>query len=274
VSRIDATFAALRARGETALLPYLAVGFPSRGETADLGIELVRAGADGLELGIPFSDPLADGATLQRVSEEALRAGVTIEDAFAAARALRAAVDVPLVYMSYYNPVHRRGLAAFCVGAAAVGVDGLIVPDLPLEEAEPLRAACSAAGMALITMVAPTTPEARVDASCARGQGFIYCVSLVGVTGARSGLAADLPEFLARLRRRTSLPIVVGFGISQPAHVASVGRYADGAIVGSALVDLLERAPLDERYAAARRYVAELKAACRPSVPGTPKSRE
>jgi tryptophan synthase alpha chain len=263
VSRLDATFAALRAREEAALLPYLAVGFPEPGATAEVAIELVRAGADGLELGIPFSDPLADGATLQRVCQQALDAGFRLDDAFETARTIRAAVDVPIVFMSYYNPVQRRGVERFCRDAADAGADGLIVPDLPPEETEPLRAACRVRGLALVTMLAPTTPEDRMAAACALAEGFIYCVSVVGVTGARASLADDLPGFLARVRAHTDVPLVVGFGISRPEHVATVREHADGAIVASALVDLLERTPPAARLEAARQYVRELKAACR-----------
>lgn len=263
MSRIDAMFRVLAARRETALLPYLTVGYPSRGATAPLALALVRAGADGLELGLPFSDPLADGATLQRACQRALDAGFRLDDAFETARRLRAETEVPLVFMSYYNPVQHRGLDRFASEAAAAGADGLIVPDLPPEEAGLLRAACHRAGLVLITMLAPTTPDERMAAACAEAEGFIYCVSLVGVTGARASLSEDLPAFLARVRRHTALPLVVGFGISRPEHVATVGRYAEGAIVASALADLLERRPDAERAAAAAEFVRSLKAACR-----------
>jgi tryptophan synthase alpha chain len=264
MSRLDGLFARLRARQEAALLPYLTVGYPSAAQTVPLGLELLRAGADGLELGIPFSDPLADGVTLQAVSQRVLVAGGTVEDAFRAARALRARTEAPLVFMSYYNPVQRRGTGAFCEAAAASGADGLIVPDLPPEEARPLREACRTSGLALIPMVAPGTPPERLRAACADAEGFVYCVALQGVTGARSDLAGDLPAFLERVRACTTAPLVVGFGISRPEHVASVRRYADGVIVASALVDLLERTSEPERLAAAARYVGSLKAAARP----------
>jgi len=263
MSRLEALFARLRARQEAAILPYLTVGYPRADETVPLGLELLRAGADGLELGIPFSDPLADGVTLQVVSQRALEAGGTVDDAFATARALRAQVAAPLVFMSYYNPVQRRGLGPFCEAAAVSGADGLIVPDLPPEEAGPLHAACRAHGLALIPMVAPSTPPERLRAACATVEGFVYCVALQGVTGARSSLEADLPAFLERVRACTAAPLVVGFGISRPEHVASVRQHADGAIVASALVDLIERTPAPERLAVAARYVAELKVAAR-----------
>jgi tryptophan synthase alpha chain len=266
VRRIEATFAALRARGETALLPYLSVGYPGRGETAALAVELLRAGADGLELGIPFSDPLADGATLQRVNQQSLDAGFRLADAFATAREIRAASEAPIVFMSYYNPVQRHGVEAFCAAAAAAGADGLVVPDLPVEEAEPLRATCAHNGLQLVTMLAPTTPDGRMAAACTRAEGFIYCVSVVGVTGARASLAEDLPEFLGRVRQHTSVPLVVGFGIARPEHVAAVVGQADGAIVASALVDLLTGVAPAERAAVAARYIRDMKEACRGTV--------
>jgi tryptophan synthase alpha chain len=262
LSRIAETFGALRARREIALLPYLTVGFPSVEATVELGAAIVRAGADGLELGIAFSDPLADGATLQRASQQALDHGVRLADAFEVVRRLRAAVSVPLVFMSYYNPVQRHGVERFCALAAQAGADGLIVPDLPAEEAAPLQAACDAVGLSLIAMVAPTTPDDRIAAACADASGFIYCVALVGVTGARASLADDLPVFLDRVRKCAQVPLVVGFGISRPEHVAALAGSADGAIVASALADLIDRTPPEERVAAAGRYVAELKAAC------------
>jgi tryptophan synthase alpha chain len=263
VSRIDATFARLRARGETALLPYLSVGFPDRGETAALALELLRAGADGLELGIPFSDPLADGATLQRVNQRSLDAGFRLADAFATAREIRAATDAPIVFMSYFNPVQRRGIESFCAEAAAADVDGLIVPDLPAEESAPLRQTCARHGLQLITMLAPTTPDSRLAAACASAEGFVYCVSVVGVTGARSALADELPVFLGRVRQHTRVPLVVGFGIARPEHVAAVAEHADGVIVASALVDLLQDVPTAVRATTARQYVRDMKAAGR-----------
>jgi tryptophan synthase alpha chain len=262
VKRLERQFAALRGRGELALLPYVSIGFPSRELTAELAIELVRAGADGLELGIPFSDPLADGVTLQRVSHEALEAGITLADAFGTARTVRASTEAPLIFMSYYNPIQRRGLGQFCAAAAEAGIDGLIVPDLPLEETNPLREACAATGLALILMVAPTTPASRLAATCAKAEGFIYCVSLIGVTGARQALAQQVPALLARVRAYTSLPLVVGFGISRPEHVAALSSVADGAIVASALADLLEKAAPDQRLRAGAEYIRSLKAAC------------
>lgn len=262
--RIDATFAALRARGEKALLPYLSVGFPEPGQTAALALALLRAGADGLELGIPFSDPLADGATLQRVNQRSLDTGFRLGDAFATARAIRAESSAPIVFMSYYNPVQHRGVDAFCAEAAAAGVDGLIIPDLPVEEAGPLQTTCAHHGLQLITMVAPTSPDSRLAAACASAEGFIYCVSVVGVTGARAAVADELPPFLGRVRQHSAAPLVVGFGIARPEHVAAIAPHADGAIVASALVDLLADVPPAQRSPVAARFIREMKAACSP----------
>jgi tryptophan synthase alpha chain len=274
VSRIDTMFRGLRERGEKALLPYVSVGFPARGETAALALELLRAGADGIELGIPFSDPLADGATLQRVNQESLKAGFRLVDAFATARAIRDGSAAPIVFMSYYNPVQHAGVEQFCAEAAAAGVDGLIIPDLPVEEADALRAACVSSGLQLITMVAPTSPDSRLAAACARAEGFVYCVSVVGVTGARAGLAEELPSFLDRVRRYAVVPLVVGFGIARPEHVTAIAPYADGAIVASALVDLLADKPPAERLAVVSRYIREMKAACAPADTAAKSSRQ
>jgi tryptophan synthase alpha chain len=239
-----------------------------------LALELLRAGADGLELGIPFSDPLADGATLQRVNQRSLDAGFRLADAFATARAVRASSEAPLVFMSYYNPVQRGGVDAFCAEAAAAGVDGLIIPDLPVEEADSLRATCARRGLQLITMVAPTSPDSRLASACARAEGFVYCVSVVGVTGARAAVADELPTFLGRVREHCAVPLVVGFGIARPEHIAAIAPYADGAIVASALVDLLvDQAPA-ERAAVATQYIREMKGACRPQpAPAEPRER-
>ena len=274
MSRIDDTFAALRARGEKALLPYLSVGFPATGETAALALELLRAGADGLELGNPFSDPLADGATLQRVNQRSLAAGFRLTDAFATARAIRVGSDAPIVFMSYFNPVQRGGVEHFCEQAAAAGVDGLIIPDLPVEEAELLRGVCASSGLQLVPMVAPTSPDSRLAASCDRAEGFIYCVSVVGVTGARAALADELPAFLRRVRQHSAAPLVVGFGIARPEHVAAISAHADGVIVASALVDLLADVPAADRSVVAARFIREMKAACQPQgSPATPLER-
>jgi tryptophan synthase alpha chain len=204
---------------------------------------MARQGADLIELGIPFSDPLADGATVQRASHAALEAGVTVTKCLSVAAEARRSNEVPLLFMSYYNPIHRYGLERFAADAAAAGVDGLIVPDLPPEEARDIKAACDDAGIDLIFLLAPTSTDERVRRVVEVASGFIYCVSLVGVTGARSDIGTSAQELVERVRNYTDLPLVVGFGIGRPEQVAQVTSFADGAVVGSALVNLMESHP-------------------------------
>ncbi|MBK9942702.1 MAG: tryptophan synthase subunit alpha [Kouleothrix sp.] len=260
MSRIAETFARLRADGRTALMPYLMIGFPERDSVLELAPALAAAGADLFELGVPFSDPLADGATIQRASERALANGVRLEFCLSTVAQLRArGLTTPLVLMGYVNPFLRYGLARFVADAAAAGVDGLIIPDLPPEEAAECQALCQAAGLDLIFFVAPTTPDARIAEIAAQASGFIYCVSLTGVTGARRELWDGLPGFLERVRRHTSLPLVVGFGISSAAHVRQVGTLADGAIIASALINQIEQADPAQRTDAAATFLREIQ---------------
>jgi tryptophan synthase alpha chain len=241
VSRLAATFEALRARRERALIPYFAAGDPSLAVTRQLVVEAAKRGADVVELGIPFSDPLADGPVIQRATQRALAAGVTVTRVLELVREIRAETPVPLVFMTYYNPVLAFGLEPFCRAAAGAGADGLIVVDLPPEEAGPLRAAAEPAGLDLIHLVAPTSTPERMRRIARASGGFIYLVSLTGVTGERSELPADLVQHLRALRAITTKPICVGFGIGTPEQAGLVGRAADGVAVGSAIVRLVER---------------------------------
>ncbi|WP_322487255.1 tryptophan synthase subunit alpha [Chloroflexus sp.] len=262
MSRIAETFARLRSEGRIALMPYLTIGFPERESTLELVPALEAAGASLFELGVPFSDPLADGTTIQRATQRALEHGVTMADCLATVAELRARkVAAPLLLMGYYNPLLRYGLEQACTDLAAAGGDGWIIPDLPLEEAADLRQIAAAHQLDLIMFIAPTTPPARIAQIVTHASGFIYIVSLTGVTGARQALAGNLAELIATVRQQTDLPLVVGFGISQPAHVADVARIADGAIVGSALIDRLERLSPAERVTGAAAYVRELLSA-------------
>lgn len=258
IARIEQAFARAKARGTVALLPYAPVGYPSLEATHAIVQALAEAGADLIELGVPFSDPLADGATVQRATHAALEAGVNFDRCLETVAGLRPLVETPLIFMGYFNPFHRRGVARSVAECAAAGVDGLIIPDLPPEEAEELAAACRAEDVALIFLVAPTSSEARLAQVGAAGSGFLYCVSLAGVTGARNSLPPDLAAYLARVRRHTALPLVVGFGLSTAEHVAAAGRVADGAAIGSALIDHIERAPGHEA-AAARDFLHGLQ---------------
>lgn len=265
MSRIEAAFDRLRVKGEAALIPYLMTGYPSMAATRELLYALVRAGADLVELGIPFSDPLADGATLQRAGYRALRAGASPRGALDLVASVRAEVDVPIVLMSYYNPVLRMGDERFASAAGAAGVDGIIVPDLPVEESAALGDSCRAAGVDLVGMVAPTSPDHRVVLTCNRASGFVYCVSLKGVTGARGALPRDAEALVGRVKRATRLPAVVGFGISTPEQVSAITSFADGAVVASALTDEIDRES-HRATDAAGEFVAALKAACRKRI--------
>ncbi len=254
MTRLAETFSSLRRRGERALVPYFTAGDPSLEVTRQLVLEAARRGADIVELGVPFSDPLADGPVIQRASARALAAGVSLPRVLELARELRGETAVPIVLLTYYNPLHAFGLKAFAHGAAEAGVDGVIVADLPPEEAGPLVTEAQAAGLDLIHLVAPTSPPDRMRLIARRSRGFIYFVSLTGVTGARATLPPDLAEHLRQLRAVTTKPICVGFGISTPEQVAAVAPYADGVIVGSALVRLVET------YAGTDRLVPEVGA--------------
>jgi tryptophan synthase alpha chain len=259
MSRIGPALAAAREQGRTALAPFLTIGYPELAALPGLVKALVEGGADMLELGVPFSDPLADGATIQRANFVALRHGVTTSACLEAVRRLRAqGLEVPVLLMGYYNPILAYGPEAFAADAAAAGVDGLIVVDLPPEEAGPLQEACRARGLDLVYLLAPTSTAERVALVARQASGFVYCVSVTGVTGARSSLPPELPAFVEGVRRQTTLPLAVGFGISRREHVEAVGRIAEVAIVGSALIDVIEASPAREREARVRAYVEVL----------------
>jgi tryptophan synthase alpha chain len=260
MSHIAATFETMRRAGRTALMPYLTMGYPQRDSALALVPALVEAGADLIELGVPFSDPLADGATIQAAAQRALDDGMTLSLCLEQAAALRAqGVSVPFVLMGYYNPIFQMGMERFARRAVAAGVDGVIVPDLPPEESDDLRAALHAQGIDLIFLLSPTSDGERGQFVAGRSSGFLYLVSLTGVTGARDHLPPDLESFVARARTLTTLPLAVGFGIGTPAQAAQVARVADGVIVGSALIRALGAS--DDPVDAARAFVAGLRAA-------------
>jgi tryptophan synthase alpha chain len=240
-SRLDATFATLRARRERALVAYFTAGDPSLAITRRLVVEAARRGADVIELGIPFSDPLADGPVIQRATQRALAAGVTLPRVLELVREMRGEVSAPLVFLTYYNPILAFGLKAFCRTSVEAGIDGVIVADLPPEEAGPLRAEAVTAGLDLVHLVAPTSTPERMRTIARASEGFIYMVSLTGVTGERAGVAPDLAQQLRALRAITTKPVCVGFGIGTPEQAALAGKAADGVIVGSAIVRLVEQ---------------------------------
>ena len=258
LERIQSVFAQAKAEGRAVFMPYHAMGYPDRARTLEVIKVLSANGAGLFEIGIPHSDPLADGPTVQTATYTALTQGTTVRDCLAMCRELRAAgVDQPFCAMTYYNPLFAYGIQHFVDDAVASGIDGLIVPDLPPEESEELEAACRKADLATIYLLAPTSTEERIRFVASHCTGFIYMVSVTGITGARTELPPDLAEFVARVRRHTKLPLAVGFGIGTGAQAAAVAGIADGVIVGSALV---KAAGSDHGVAQVGSLAAELAA--------------
>ncbi len=242
-NRLTKALAEMRARNRRALIPYVMAGDPTRQATEQLVEILVAAGADVVELGVPFSDPIADGPVNQRAGLRAMAHGMGLRPALDLVARLRERASVPLVFMTYYNLVLRYGLERFCRDAAGAGLDGLIVADLPPEEGGELVAASRRVDLATIFLLAPTSTEERIRVVAAASTGFVYCVSRTGVTGARDELPEGVRELVLRIREQTATPICVGFGISRPEQVREVAAVADGVIVGSALVKMIEDAP-------------------------------
>jgi tryptophan synthase alpha chain len=262
-SRLAAAFARLRGEGRPGLVTYTTAGDPDLPRSGEILKALDRAGADVLEVGVPFSDPLADGPVIQRATERALAAGGSLPRTLDLLRSLRGSINAPIVIFSYANPLLRMGIERFAAAAADAGVDGVLVLDLPIEEAGEFRGVLAGAGLDTIFLLSPTTTEARIGKAAELGRGFLYGISRLGVTGARDQVASGAEALVRRIRSQTSLPVALGFGISRPEHVAEVGAYADAAVVGSALVALIAEAgqsrDLIERVEA---YVRELKSAC------------
>jgi tryptophan synthase alpha chain len=242
MSRLDDTFAGLRARGETGLVTYVTAGDPDLRRSATVLGALDRAGADVIEVGVPFSDPVADGPVIERAAGRARAAGGTLLSTLDLVGGIRRSIRAPLVLFSYYNPLLAMGERRFLERAAAAGVDGVLVLDLPIEEAGTFSAMAAAVAIDVIFLLSPTTTDRRIDAASSLGRGFLYVISRLGVTGARDTLAEDAPALVARVRSRTTLPVAVGFGLSTPEHVRQVGGWADAAVVGSALVSVVEAA--------------------------------
>jgi tryptophan synthase alpha chain len=239
MSRIDETFARLRAEGRTGLVTYVTAGDPDLERSADVIRALDRGGVDVVELGVPFSDPLADGPVIQRATERALAAGTTLSRVLDMAASLRPTIHVPFVLFTYANPVVRMGIDTFARRAASAGIDGVLVLDLPPEEAVESQAAFTAAGLDTIFLLSPTTSTPRIRRAAALGSGFLYGISRLGVTGVRSDVADSAEALSARVRAETDRPLALGFGFSTPAHVRAVGAWADAAVVGSALVQVV-----------------------------------
>ncbi len=262
--RIASMFAAARERGEAALVTYLMAGDPDLATAKAAALACADGGADLIEIGMPFSDPIADGPTIQRAAERALAGGTNIASALALAAHVRARSPVRLALMGYLNPVLSYGLARFFADAARAGVDAVILPDLPPEEAGDLRRAADAAGVRTVFLLAPTSTEARRRAAADAASGFLYFVSVTGVTGARRALPQDLAARVAEVRAASPVPVVVGFGVSTPAQAQEVARLADGVVVGSAIVArLAEKGSRAARAERVRRFVRSLKRAMR-----------
>ena len=259
MSRIDDTFARLRARGQTGLVTYVTAGDPDLERSGAVLETLDRAGADVLEVGVPFSDPLADGPAIQRATERALAAGGTLASTLDLIARVRPTVSAAVVVFTYANPVLAMGLEPFVERAAVAGVDGVLVLDLPIEESADLRDAATKGGLDPIFLLSPTTSEARVRRAAELGRGFLYGISRLGVTGERDTIAAGARELVERIRTVTTLPIALGFGISRPEHVAEIGQWADAAVVGSGIVNTIAKAVNGDLTSEVERYVRWLR---------------
>jgi tryptophan synthase alpha chain len=258
LARIAAAFAQAKTGKRPALMPYITLGYPDVPTSLDVICAIAEAGADLIELGVPFSDPLADGPTIQASTQIALEQGMSVARCLEMTAQLRArGVQQALILMGYVNPLLSYGIKRYAADAAAAGADGLIVPDLPPEEAGTLQGACKSHGLALIYLLSPASPPERVQLVAEQTSGFLYLTALSGVTGARKELAAGLPEFTARARAAAHTPIAVGFGISTPEQVHAVGELADGVIVGSALIDAIRKSK--QPVSAARDFVRGMR---------------
>ena len=265
-ARIRRVFDAVREQKRPGLIVFLTAGFPDMEATLELVPALVAAGADIVELGVPFSDPLAEGPVIQESSFRALQNGVSLDDCLEAVAALRDKIpETPLVLMGYYNPIHSYGLAPFAERCRQVGVDGLIAVDLPGFEAAPLISECKSRDISMIPLLAPTSTDESIKNACSVASGFIYCISVTGVTGVRDQVSARSFDLLNRVKLHTDLPLAVGFGISNRGHVEEVGRTADAAVVGSALIRVMLDSPREELVKRASRFVAGLAGVSLPS---------
>jgi tryptophan synthase alpha chain len=259
IARIAARFAANAAAGRKSLAPFVTAGDPDAATTADILTAIDRAGATLIELGVPYSDPIADGAVIQSSYVRALAGGMSLDRMFAMLQEVAPRIVTPVLAMASYSIIFRRGIERFVAEARAAGLAGFVVPDLPIEESDDLDGACRDAGLALVRLVTPTTPPERAEKIARQSTGFLYCVSVAGVTGARTALPPGLADRVAWLRTKTDVPILVGFGISTPEQVRAVAAVADGVIVGSALVRHLS----DAATASRGQMVAGIEAHCR-----------
>lgn len=261
MSRLTTRFSELQSHGAKALVTFITAGDPDIATTERTIILLEQAGADVIELGVPFSDPMADGPTIQLSSERALAAGTTLADILALVARTRTRSQIPIILMGYLNPIHAYGYERFCRDAAGAGVDGVLLVDMPPEESKELLASARACGIDIIFLLTPTSDAARIATVNRLGRGFVYYVTVTGVTGARQAISASLSDELDTIMRQVTLPVMAGFGISTPQQAAEVAALADGVVVGSAIVRLFERYSGAELERELSRFVAELKLA-------------
>jgi tryptophan synthase alpha chain len=259
MGRISETFARLKRERRGGLVAYVTAGDPGIAASEQILLSLAEGGADLLEVGVPFSDPVADGPVIQRASERALAAGMTLAGVLDLVARVRSSIATPIVLFTYANPVLRMEPAVFAARARQAGVDGVLMLDYPVEEAEPLRARLVGAGLDPIFLVSPTTTDERIARSAELGAGFLYLISRLGVTGARDAIAGDAAALVSRVRERSSLPLALGFGISRPEHVAAACRQVDAAVVGSAIVNVVAQHQANGAPAAVRDFVRWLK---------------
>jgi len=260
LNRIDKTFKTIESASGFALAPFITIGYPDIETSIQMALAAIKAGADILELGVPFSDPLADGPTIQMASEKALHQGVNVKTCLSVLKQIRNENnDVPLILMGYINPFLKYGFNKFVEDTSRAGADGLIIPDLPTEESLEFSALCRDENLYLIPLLAPTSEDHRIRLACKGANGFIYCVSLTGVTGARSQVSKGVEELIKRIRIYSDLPILVGFGISSKEHVSEISRFANGVVFASAMLDEVSRVSNENAAAIVSKFVKKLR---------------
>ena len=260
LNRIDKTFNSINATSKFALAPFITIGYPDIETSIQMSLAALNAGGDMLELGVPFSDPLADGPTIQMTSSQALEKGVNLKICLRTIERIRKENrDAPLILMGYMNPFLKYGLTKFVEEAVYAGADGLIIPDLPTEESSEFNALCRSKNLYLIPLLAPTSTDDKIRLACKAAGGFIYCVSLTGVTGARSEVSSGVEDLIKRIRNYSNLPVLVGFGISSKAHVSKISRFANGAVFASAMLDQVSRSPKENAGTIVSEFVKNLR---------------
>ena len=259
LTRLNTRLRQTMSGAKTGIIPYVTIGFPTLNDTIEIVRSIETAGADAIELGVPYCDPVADGPTIQYASHKALSQGVTTASCIELVSSIRnEGIEIPIIFMGYFNPILSYGITSYAKDCATAGVDAIIVPDLPPDESQELRSALNANQVGLISLLAPTSSNERIELGARMSDSFIYCVSVAGVTGARSELPSNLNSFISRVREQSSLPIAIGFGIADKKHVETVGEIADIAIVGSALINVLDSAKEGEVANAAYTFVSSL----------------